>query len=63
MLLFDDILLRKIYLNAESEKNVLLEKEISNTLKTWVKDNDSYLSFQNISDDAIYENSIYKNFE
>ncbi len=54
MLIFDDILLRKIYLNAESEKNVLLEKEIPNTSKTWVKDNDSYLSFQNISDDAIY---------
>lgn len=55
LIAFDEISFRKIYLNSEANKNILSQKNVSSNKDiTWIKSDNSYLSFENIIDDDIF---------
>ena len=56
LILFDEILFKKTYLNAQANKN-LLSEQITSTDKSfnWIRSEDSYLSFDDIIDNKMYK--------
>ena len=55
ILILDEIAFKKLYVNEEVERNILLNKEINNENEiNWVKSGNSFLGFENIIDDKIF---------
>ena len=55
MIIFHEISFKKIHLQAEANKNILSERNISEEMNlNWIKSDDSYLSFENIVDNKIF---------
>mgnify|MGYP005681103157 FL=1 len=60
VLILDEIAFKKLYVNEEVERNILLNKEINNENEiNWVKSGDSFLGFENIIDDKIFLSLIH----
>jgi len=61
LMLLDEMTFRKIYLNASAEKNIL-SKQINSEVKdiNWIKSGDSYLSFEDIIEDNIFNARFIK---
>ena len=55
MLSLDEFGFRKLYVNQEAERNILLNKELNygNEIN-WIKSGDSFLGFENVVDDKIF---------
>ncbi len=61
LLVLDEISFRNLYLNAEINKNILSKKDNSNNNDIkWIKSGNSYLSFENIISDDIYQAKLIK---
>ena len=61
LLVLDEISFRNLYLNAEVNKNILSKKDNSNNNDIkWIKSGNSYLSFENIISDDIYQAKLIK---
>ena len=61
LLALDEISFRNLYLNAEVNKNILSKKDNSNNNDIkWIKSGNSYLSFENIISDDIYQAKLIK---
>ena len=62
LLVLDEISFRNLYLNAEVNKNILSKKDNSNNNNDikWIKSGNSYLSFENIISDDIYQAKLIK---
>ena len=61
ILILDEIAFKKLYVNEEVERNILLNNEINNENKiNWVKSGDSFLGFENIIDDKIFNVMFFK---
>ena len=62
LLALDEISFRNLYLNAEVNKNILSKKDNSNNNNDikWIKSGNSYLSFENIISDDIYQAKLIK---
>ena len=61
LLALDEISFRNLYLNAEVNKNILSKKDNSNNNDIkWIKSGNSYLSFENIISDEIYQAILIK---
>ena len=61
LLLLDETSFRNLYLNAEVNKNLLSKKDNSNNIDIkWIKSGNSYLSFENIISDEIYQAKLIK---
>ena len=55
LIIFDEISFKKIHLQAEANKNILSERNISEKSdRDWIRSDDSYLSFENIVDNKIF---------
>ena len=55
LIIFDEISFKKIHLQAEANKNILSERNIFEEMNlNWIKSDDSYLSFENIVDNKIF---------
>ena len=55
LIVFDEISFKKIHLQAEANKNILSERNTSEKKDlSWIKSDDSYLSFENILDNQIF---------
>ena len=61
MLSLDEFGFRKLYVNQEAERNILLNKELNygNEIN-WIKSGDSFLGFENVVDDKIFNVSFVK---
>lgn len=61
LLMFDEIAFRKLFIKAEADRNIAVG---INTQKEhdliWIKDNESFLSFERIIDDIIYQPRFIK---
>ena len=61
LLMFDEIVFRKLFIKAEADRNIAVG---INTQKEhdliWIKDNESFLSFERIIDDIIYQPRFIK---
>ena len=61
LLMFDEIAFRKLFIKAEADRNIAVG---INTQKEhdliWIKDNESFLSFERIIDDIIYQPRLIK---
>ena len=61
LLMFDEIAFRKLFIKAEADRNIAVG---INTQKEhdliWIKDNESFLSFERIIDDIIYKPRFIK---
>ena len=61
LLMFDEIAFRKLFIKAEADRNIAVG---INTQKEhdliWIKDNESFLSFERIIDDVIYQPRFIK---
>ena len=61
LLVLDEISFRNLYLNADVNKNILSKKDNSNNNDIkWIKSGNSYLSFENIISDDIYQAKLIK---
>ena len=61
ILILDEIAFKKLYVNEEVERNILLNKEINNENEiNWVKSGDLFLGFENIIDDKIFNVMFFK---
>lgn len=61
LLVLDEISFRNLYLNAEVNKNILSKKNNSNNNDIkWIKSGNSYLSFENIISNNIYQAKLIK---
>ena len=61
LLVLDEISFRNLYLNAEVNKNILSKKNNSNNNDIkWIKSGNSYLSFENIISNDIYQAKLIK---
>ena len=61
LLALDEISFRNLYLNAEVNKNILSKKDNSNNNDIkWIKSDNSYLSFENIISNDIYQAKLIK---
>ena len=55
LIIFDEISFKKIHLQAEANKNILSERNVSEDMDLdWIRSDDSYLSFENIVDKKIF---------
>ena len=56
LILFDEIVFKKTYLNAQANKNLLSERITFNDKSfNWIKSEDSYLSFEDIIDNKMFK--------
>ena len=61
MLALDEIAFRKLYVNEEAERNILLNKEINYGDEiNWIKSGNSFLGFENIVDEKIFNVNFIK---
>ena len=60
LILFDEVIFKKSYVNAEIYKNVLLEKVISSKENKWINQNDLFLGYQDIIEDNIFNAKLIK---
>ena len=60
LLVLDDLALRKTYLNAQINKNILLEKETDKKDINWVKSENLFLSYETIIDNKIFNPKLIK---
>ena len=60
LLVLDDLALRKIYLDAQVNKNILLGKEIDNKNIKWVKSNNLFLGYETIVDNKVFNPILIK---
>ena len=60
LILFDEVIFKKSYINAEINKNVLLEKVIASNENKWINQNDLFLGYQDIIEDNIFNAKLIK---
>ena len=60
LLVLDDISFRHIYLDSQIDKNVLLEKNLNKDDIKWVKYKNSFLSYNNIINDKVFNPRLIK---
>ena len=60
LLALDDVAFKKIYLNAQVDKNMLLGKELNQNDLKWVKSENLVLSYETIIDDKIFNPKLIK---
>lgn len=60
LLVLDDLALRKTYLDAQINKNILLEKETDKKDINWVKSENLFLSYETIIDNKIFNPKLIK---
>ncbi len=61
LLALDEVAFRKLYVNAEAERNILLNKEINYVDEiNWIKSGNSFLGFENIVDEKIFNVNFIK---
>ena len=60
LLVLDDLALRKIYLDAQINKNTLLGKELDKKNLNWVKSKNLFLSYETIIDNKVFNPKLIK---